>query len=318
MSTPAVGIGMLYVGSGSNNIMWDVADDTFWGRPQGDHEYAFRTTDGHLMWSFHVPGEAMPSAAYESGLVTFATGDGRAYGLSARSGAKRWATPLGGVSTMASATLDGDAAFFVVSLGTAWRHKPGQNHVVAVSLRDGRKLWSAPFGNSDCSVTVADGLVFVEGVQDARGALEARAGNNVVVALDEKTGKLRWQYTSDAGFFSDVGSSERAIAGMYNDGTFYQALPASGEFAAFDARTGKLRWKIATAGPVKMSAVSYKGKIYFGDTTGNLYIVTASSGRVSKVLSYNKIFTTAPPLIVGKTLFIANDSIVRAIPLSEL
>jgi hypothetical protein len=79
-----------------------------------------------------------------------------------------------------------------------------------------------------------------------------------------------------------------------------------------------LRWKIATAGPVKMSAVSYKGKIYFGDTTGNLYIVTASSGRVSKVLSYNKIFTTAPPLIVGKTLFIANDSIVRAIPLSEL
>jgi len=318
MSTPAVSSDKVFIGSGSNAVMWDVPDDTLWARPKGDYEYAFARVNGALAWAYHVPGEAMPSAAYANNVVVFATGDGRAYALDATSGKRLWATPLRGVSTMASAMIDHDVVFVMASMGKFFRHRPEQNHVVALNLRDGRTLWSSPFGNADCAPTISQGTVFVEGTSDVYGRLQEVKARNTVVALDEKTGKLRWKYVSAPGFFDNVASSERAIAGMYDKDTYYQAIPATREFIAFAADSGRVRWRIRTSGPVKMSAISHAGRLYFGDVKGKFYVLDTASGKRLKVVSYPHYFTTSPPIIVGKTLMVVNGKTVFAIPLSKL
>jgi outer membrane protein assembly factor BamB len=97
----------------------------------------------------------------------------------------------------------------------------------------------------------------------------------------------------------------------------YQSIPATSDFVAFDSG-GHTRWKLHTEQPVKMSAVLYNGKLYFGDTGHTLYVVDAGSGRIVGGREYPSYFTVSPPVIVGATLYIVNDDTVLAVPVADL
>jgi outer membrane protein assembly factor BamB len=315
MSTPIVHDGLVFVGTGSNRIMWDTPNETLWGRPQGDHIFALSTSTGNVMWSHPSRGEAMPSPAYSDGRLIFANGNSQAIAVDPKSGADFWTTLLPGIDTMASVMVDGGAAFVVVSRGPA-SSNPIRSHVVALSLKDGSLLWQAPYGNADCSPTVHDDTLFVEGSTDIQGS--PALGANVVDAIDIHSGALRWEYRTATGYFTNVASSERAIAATYSDGVLYQSLPSVDQFAAFDASSGKLLWSVSTSAPVKMSGVVSRGQIFFGDTAGLFYALDAKTGDVRKVLAYPKPFTTAPFLIVGKMLFFIDTDVLYATKLDEV
>src|SRR5581483_2518459 len=100
-------------------------------------------------------------------------------------------------------------------------------------------------------------------------------------------------------------------------GAFYESIPATDEFIAFDARSGNVRWKIHTAAAVKMSAVERNGRLYFGDTGHTFYVLDARSGHIISRTQYSSYFTVSSPLIVGDTLYVANNDVVRAIQLGN-
>jgi outer membrane protein assembly factor BamB len=212
---------------------------------------------------------------------------------------------------MSSAAIDNGSAFVVIGDGS---HSGTQDHLIAIDPNSGRVVWGAPYGNADCSPTIAGGAVFVEGSNSDAKRAQPNAFNDVV-AVDERTGKLRWRWYSGYGAFTSVGSDEEGVAGLAADGAFYEGIPATNEFIAFDGRTGAVRWKLRTGAAVKMSAVEENGRLYFGDTGGTLYAVDARTGRVVSRRSYPSFFSVSSPLIFGNTLYIANDDVVRALPL---
>ncbi|MBV8490046.1 MAG: PQQ-binding-like beta-propeller repeat protein [Candidatus Eremiobacteraeota bacterium] len=317
MSTPIVADGMVFVGSGTNAHLYDRPGATSWGRAKGNHWYAFRTDNGAMVWSYATIGEAMPSAAYTNGRLIFATGDDVAIALDARSGQQLWRAPLPGVATMASAMVDGNTIFFASTMGKYEWNSPTRNHTLSVDVASGRILWSVPYGNADCTPTVAQGTVFIEGANDGPMGPREAIGNNEVFALNERTGALRWRYVGPQGNYTSVGSDERAIAAAYAGGVLFQSVPSISSFVAFRASDGRILWSVRTSGPVKMSALIDGKDVYVGDTSGVLYRLDARSGAVRAALLFDRPFTPAPPLIVGKTLFVANTDYLRAVPLAS-
>jgi outer membrane protein assembly factor BamB len=316
MTTPIVADGVVVVGTGTSAELIESAERVVWGRPQGDTVTGLDATSGGVLWMHRTIGEDMPSPAltHVNGMnaIVFANGDDHVYALDLRSGHTIWRRDVAGIASMSSAAADRGVVFVIVG-GTAYSRSG--DSLLAIEPKNGKFLWRAPYGNADCSPTVAYGRVFVEGSGSESGLPPNRNAFNDVAAIDEGSGKLHWRWYSGLGTFTSVGSDEEAIAGLAGDGAFYESIPATNEFAAFDARTGRVRWKTHTEGAVKMSAVERNGLLYFGDTAGVFYVVGARNGRIVSRQSYPSYFTTSSPVIAGGTLYVANNYAVRALPL---
>lgn len=303
MSTPILSSDMVYVGTGSNHHM----SPTRWGRPQGDRVIALDKSDGRQRWTYRTVGEDMPSPVFANGSLVFANGDAHAYALDASSGTLHWRRQLEGVSTMASATAQAGVAFLSTC---TLQLEPGATS--AVDVRNGSVRWRAPYGNCDSSPTVAGTRVFVSGIrlEPAGSVIGYRA---LVTALDARSGKVKWTYRSpDTGISTTFVSSERAVAGTYAGGIYYQAIPTHDRLMAFDAVSGRALWSFKTVAPAKMSPVVKDGYLYLGDTAGCLYTLDAKRGTLANVQTFDAPFSTSPPIIVGDTMIVAVGTKIRA------
>ncbi len=314
MSTPIVtSQGLVIVGSGKDGFLKpDDADSQVWGRPAGDDVYAFDARDGKLAWKFHTVGQNMPSPALDGDAVVFANGDAHAYAIDARSAQVRWETNLPGVATMASMSIHDGLAF-----ASTCHNAPYVCETRALDVRTGRTVWTNPHGGSDCTPTVDAGLVFVNATT-AEDRPYRPGGRVTVAAIEERTGKTKWSRTFGRAPFTYIASSERQIAGTTDGGTLYQSIGNLQEVVAMDERTGKLRWRAHTSANVKMSPVVKDDRVYFGDTAGIFYAVDRRSGRVARTISFLQPFSVSSPVIDGETLFVADGSMVIAMPLSSL
>lgn len=323
MSTPIVTRGLAIVGSGMNLAAQSGAAFAYaggpkvgappWGRPQGDHIVAFDAASGRRMWSYRTAGEDMPSPATLDGRVVFANGDFHAYGLDSQSGVAQWRTDLDGVSTMASATAIGPDTVLVSVCGDF----RADASTIALRGASGAVRWRSSFGSCDASPTVGASRLFLSGSLGSKTPF-GYGGRSLVTALDPRTGRLLWSYVSPLlGPYTAVASSERAITGTYADGLYFQSLVTADEMVAFTP-DGSLRWRFKTVAPVKMSPVIASGRLYVGDTSGLLYVLDAKTGRLLHARIYDRAFSTSPPVIVGKTLLVANGTSLYAIPLASL
>ncbi len=322
MSTPVVGGGLVYVGTGENGSLFGphqgFAYDTvvshgvrdIWGRREGDHIIAYTTSSGQKRWSYRTMGEDMPSPVIVRGLVIFANGDDHAYALRADTGQPIWRLDLNGVSTMASATMAQNSVLLsVCDFGS------GTAKTVALVPSTGAIRWSTPFGNCDSSPTFGGTRVFLSGVGGNRTPYGFGA-TTTVVALDVRSGQLVWRYrTPFAAPFFSVGSSERAIAGTYSNGTYYQALPSDDQLLAFDARSGRISWRFHSAGPIKMSPIVNEGRLYVGDLAGLFYTIDVRNGKLLNTRIFDRSFSVSPPVLLGRTIIVAGDSVVHAFPI---
>jgi outer membrane protein assembly factor BamB len=329
MSTPIVSRGLVYVGTGHNGAAGAMNDHNGgggfayalpvgatdlikWGRPEGDHVIALDAATGAERWKYRTAGEDMPSPALVADMLVFANGDFHAYGLDPSRGEAAWQRDLNGISTMASASVSGSRAIVSVCSGPKM-----QGHTIALDAHTGKIVWNAAVGDCDSAPTLGLGRVFVSGV-DGNAASFGYGARGVVTAIDEKTGKVEWSYrSSEVGPYTQISSNERAIAGTYADGYYFQSIPTSNELVAFDPATGRVRWRLRTAGPIKMSPVVKHGVLYVGDTVGLFYRIEAARGIILHVRMFDQPFTTSPPVIVGSTIFVVNGSTVYAIPLSS-
>lgn len=314
MTTPIVADGLVIVGTGTSSVLTQTSAKLIWGRPQGDDVVALDQGNGRVRWRRTTVGQNMPSPALVNingtDAIVFANGDDHVRAWAVRDGHTIWTYAVRGIASMSSAAVDAGRVFVVIGDGS---HSGTQDHLIAVDPRDGRVLWGAPYGNADCSPAIAGGMVFVEGSNADVRHTQPNAFNDVA-AIDERTGRLRWRWYSAYGTFTSVGSDEEGVAGLAADGAFYEGIPATNHFIAFDGRSGAVRWAIRTSAAVKMSAVEKDGRLYFGDTGGTFYVVDARKGRVLIRRSYPWYFTVSSPVIIGDTLYVADNDVVRAMP----
>lgn len=317
MSTPIVAGSTVYIGTGKSGVLdrsWNpvlkmrFAGKDVWGVPGGDEVAAFDLRTGARRWTHRTVGEDMPSAVYDRGRLIFANGDWHAYALRADTGEQLWSTDIGGVSTMASAVMAGNAVIVAICNGAM-----KDTSSLALDASTGKLLWKSQYGHCDASPAYANGKVFVSDVDRGDSRLQ---GITIVAALNARTGKPVWLYRGSQGLWSIVGSDEAAVAGTYASGIYYQSAPFEDQIVAFDANTGKVRWRFHTSGPVKMSPVVANRRLYVGDTVGMLYTLDARSGGLLEIRSFKEPFTTSPPIVAGKKLLVVNGTSVHSIPLS--
>ena len=198
-----------------------------------------------VAWSFHSGwGDFLGTPAVAGGLVVAGTFDGHVVALDSKTGKLRWHYDAG-QPINASVAISGGRVFAPV----AQPHRP---RIVALRLKDGRKLWDAPVDTQRDSDVYGSPIVWKGAVYQGISALYGELtdpkvhvrGN--VVALNTKSGKVRWRtYTvppnHDGGAVWSSPALDVQTGRLYvGTGNAYHApaAPTTDSVLALDARTG--------------------------------------------------------------------------------
>jgi outer membrane protein assembly factor BamB len=206
MSSPAVWNGKVYFGSGDGNV------------------YAVDEQSGVVKWKFATKDVVHASPAIANGVLYIGSWDSYLYALDAETGQEKWSFKTGEDPVIhnqvgfqsSPAVVDG-----VVYIGCR------DAHVYAVDAATGRKKWDYPTNKSWVNGTpaVRDGVVYVGTSDSAR-----------FMALDAKTGRLRFNFDAKAYMFSSAAlAGDLAYVGDHN-----------GRLYAIDTKSGKLAWEFQT------------------------------------------------------------------------
>jgi len=205
-SSPAVANGKVYFGSGDGNV------------------YAVNADAGTLVWKFPTKDVVHASPAVVNNTVFIGSWDSYFYAIDAETGLEKWSFKSGEDNSIhnqvgfqsSPAVVDG-----TVYVGCR------DAHVYALDAATGRKKWDYPTSKSWVIGTpaVRDGMVYVGTSDSSR-----------FMALDAKTGRLRFNFKAGAYMFSSAAlAGELAYVGDHN-----------GRLYAIDAKTGKLAWEFQT------------------------------------------------------------------------
>jgi polyvinyl alcohol dehydrogenase (cytochrome) len=355
-SQPALGGGAIFVGSHGGGV------------------YALDRSTGCVRWSFAAGSEVRtgivlsPWKASEAKAVPLAFfGDwtGNAYAVEAFTGKLVWklrADEHPAAVLTATPALVGDTLYVPVSsLETASAASPGypccsfRGSILALDARTGREKWRTwlvdeprPTGSGNTlgpsGVPAWGGIA----VDEKRGNLIVATGNNYsapatdlsdsLVALDLKTGRVRWHFQATAGDAwnidcvtpepdncpakagpdYDIGAIPVLAKGK--DGRDYVlAGQKSGTAWAVDAATGKLAWRRqigrgGTAGGVHFGLAADSGRAYFAISDmedGTTRPLPAAPGIHALDVATGKPLWTAPPpdkVCDGRPLCIPGNS----------
>ena len=115
-------------------------------------------------------------------------------------------------------------------------------------------------------------------------------------SFDAQSGDLRWKVPFKDGIASTPLLVDRQLAVVSSDG----------EVASIDPSSGKVSWKVAPAGtahslPRIPSPASADGRIFFGDNSGKLFALEATSGKTIWRKDLSARLSTSL-VVVGKTL----------------
>jgi outer membrane protein assembly factor BamB len=271
-SSPAVANGKVYFGSGDGNV------------------YCVDAQTGALLWKFATKDVVHSSPAVVNNTVYIGSWDSYLYAIDADTGQEKWSFKSGEDNTIHNQVgFQSSPAVFDGTVYIGCRDA----HVYAIDAVTGRKKWDYPTNKSWVVGTpaVRDGMVYVGTSDSSR-----------FMALDAKTGRLRFDFKAGAYMFSSAAlAGDLAYVGDHN-----------GRLYAVDAKAGKLAWAFQTeaskkdsmkilnpdgtlnqeafapifgdfedmyidtyrfisVGAIVSSPVVDKGVVYFGSMDGNLY-----------------------------------------------
>lgn len=142
--------------------------------------------------------------------------------------------------------------------------------VFALDLRKVRVRWK--FRARRCtaaSPAVARGLVYMTFLNRPPCRATRSGIDGQLVALDAKTGRVRWRRRIGPSESSPLIAGRRVYVGDWN-----------GKIYAFGAREGGLAWTFATGGQVKGAVAFAGGRVYVGSYDNHVYALDALSGRL--------------------------------------
>jgi outer membrane protein assembly factor BamB len=313
MSNPLVVEGRVFVTTGNPFFNYEQTMNYVKGKPaiRGpglNSIFALDALTGEERWRYHTPGEIMPTAAYHDGALFVGTGDGHMYAVEAGTGKLRWKSVLESFVSMSS-TLAAEGLLFV---GGTRPH-----FLYALDPATGRIVWKQTIpkvvatGIGDGTPSYAEGLLlqmFTVETGQSDAPLE-----NVLVAIEAKTGAIRWQQRLGPG--GSFPGMKVAVATVV-EGTVYAASPVSQRYFAFDLQSGQVRWATEIGGRSRSGAAIKDGIAYLPLNKGELLAIRTKDGAILSRYKVGGGFGPATPVLVGQTLYTANMfGWVHAIPI---
>ena len=269
-SSPAVVNGVVYVCSTVNGGVIN------YGSYFNQAVYALNATSGDELWSYTPNTSSLntnlapSSPAVVGGVVYFGFGD-NVYALNAADGTQLWSYTTGGAVFSSPAVVDG-----VVYVG-------GGFNVYALNAANGAQIWNYTTGNPvESSPAVVGGVVYV-GSED-----------NNVYALNAVNGAKLWSYATR---YWGIGFSSPAVVG----GVVYVGSKDNNVYA-LNAANGKKLWNYTTGGIVDSSPAVVNGVVYVGSDDGYVYALGASS---TSSLSSSPTVPEFPNQLLGITLVVS-------------
>ena len=178
---------------------------------------------------------------------------------------------------------------------------------LALNADTGRIRWRKRIGGLAASAPGAAGAsVYFVVNRGGYGGI-AGAGPAKVVAMNRRTGRIRWaKRLSGASESSPLVIHERVYVGSQN-GTVY----------ALSARSGRVLWGYHAGGPVKGALAYSRGRVYFGDYGGSVTALRARNGSVAwRAGGYGQIYAT-PAAAFGRVYVGSKSGSISALSASS-
>lgn len=216
---------------------------------------------GKQLWSAQVAGEVLAPPAVEGGLVVVRAGDGRIYGLDARTGAQRWLYQR----TTPALSLRSHAGV-VIERGGIFAGFPG-GRLVALSTGTGLVGWES-------LVAIPRGTTELERVADVtsnpvitRDQVCATAYQGRTACFEAETGKTMWA--------RDVSS----VAGLAIDSRNVYVTDDKNAVVALLRDTGASLWKQdKLAGRMLTGPLVLQRFVVVGDVQGYVHLISREDG----------------------------------------
>jgi outer membrane protein assembly factor BamB len=204
--------------------------------------YALETASGRLTWKFETDGPVHATPAVHNGVVFVAGCDESLRAFNVADGAELYRIPAG-ANTAASPVVDGDRAY----VGTF------NSEVLAFDLKAKTIVWR--YENPDRQFPFYSSAALVGG----RVIVGSR--DKLVHAIDAKTGKAAWTFTTQARVDSSPAVAGSRVYIGSSDGRLY----------GLNAATGRKEWEFDAGAPLTSSPAIASGRIVIGSTDGALY-----------------------------------------------
>ncbi len=212
--------------------------------------------------------------------------------LEMQKNAKDWVMPLGDYASTRYSTLDQINKDNVGDLQVAWTfstgvlrgheggplvigdvmyiHTPFPNKVFALDLNeDGRIIWKyEPKQNPDvipvmCCDTVNRGVAY------GNGMIFLHQADTTLVALDAKTGEVKWSVKNGDPAKGESGTSAPLVAGdKVLIGISGGEFGIQGHVTAYNMADGSLAWRAYTSGPDDMTLLDPEKTTHLGEPVG--------------------------------------------------
>ena len=311
--------------------------------------------DGGVDWSVpRVFGPSVPAAIYEDAVPTscarchpivlytegWGAGPGNPISSATPTTSDRPVSPSGSSSPASSPATTTPSPSGALGSTAA---SGGPSDVMARSLVDGSKAWTAPVqlrATSRTGVTVDGGIAFagdirgnVYAIDIATGKIEwtvnvggflesplAVASGQVLVsangystadaklvALNETTGKVTWTYdTGHPGYLTSPSSADgQVFIGVTSFGTT-GSVPS---LVSVDIATGTAAWESHLSAPVTFAtAPMVAGDQVFGeDTFGDVFAVDRVTGHRNWMFATNTSFAQGGSVVIGSEVLVPTD-----------
>jgi eukaryotic-like serine/threonine-protein kinase len=256
---------------------------------------------GGLAWRFATGGPVRSSPIIVGSRVIIGSSDGHVYALDRVSGGLLWSTRVDG-PVAAGFAADRDAVYTTTM----------RNSIVALSLSDGRPLWSRQTGkNAALAWEGASGDNLFSSPTIVGDVLLAGSGDGGLYALDRATGRIKWKFATGGRVRSSPAVSEGQVYVTSFDGSLY----------AVDLATGARRWRFDTEGrginsaeagydrrSIQASPVVSRGVIYFGARDGHFYAVRAADGHQLWRIDHDETsWSIATPVVSDSVIWDASS-----------
>jgi outer membrane protein assembly factor BamB len=245
---------------------------------------------GEVRWQRPAGSEVIAPPAIGSDVVVFRTVDGRLRAFDLDTGDEVWSVE----QSLPPLTLRGDTAPVITGQIVVSGFDNGR--IGAYDIDTGTPLWEIPIANSS-------GRNELERLVDI-GSNLAVVGNDVytvgvngrAVGIDLRTGQVVWQQETSS------------FAGLGVDANNVYVTDEFGTVAAYDRRRGAPIWRQEDLRLRDVTAATRFGNLLVvGDFEGYLHWLDPEDGRFRARERAGSDRITAPPLVLGQTLYVQSD-----------
>lgn len=221
--------------------------------------------NGEIAWTFQTDGAIWSSPTVEGRNVYFGSNDGNIYALETESGKKLWRFKTGGALYGRPTVVDN--SLYMLS---------DDGYLYKLNAESGREIWRFDTGGGKVKRSPT-GMKendmydnFTSGAVVANGVVYIGSASKKLYAVDEKTGKEKWEFQAN-----DIIRSTPMIAeGLVCFGSWDHFV------YAVDEETGTLKWKYDTGQVITSSPAYADGTIYIGSRSADIFALEAATGKI--------------------------------------